>query len=207
MSTPKDNELDVKSELHPRLSSPVLLQLNEVKAEFEAKLELESSVNQLESKLSLKSVSDADTLSTCDSDDSYVVSPSGRCRRLDRYAKETADQEKTTVMMRNIPPGLSQKKVFDEIELVCPGVNFLYLPQSRSRDGNVGYCFINFADAKTAVQCMREFQGTKLINHGDHSKTIDVGYATLQGFKQNVRFYRRSKIIKSKNRPIIKHDG
>jgi hypothetical protein len=70
---------------------------------------------------------------------SQIMSPSGRCDRLSRFAKDKEESQKTTVMIRNIPCRCTQPELLEEIEEVTPGVNFLYLPASRKREGTLGY--------------------------------------------------------------------
>jgi hypothetical protein len=186
----------------PRLSHLALTKLAHAKASLKS-LSVESQI----SALSLgDSYSDNHSdHSESDSDfDARVLSPSGRQERMHRYVNENA--EKTTLMIRNIPCRMSQNELLEEVEMVVPGVNFLYLPQSRKRDGNVGYAFVNFTAPHLAVRLIRDFQGREFPNHPMSSKRADVGYATLQGFKENVRFYRRSKVSKSENRPYINYN-
>jgi RNA recognition motif-containing protein len=170
----------------------------EVQCEPRLSLSLAIEASVLASLADKKAV---DTLSQC-STEATVVSPSGRVERMSSYLKDEA--ERTTLMIRNIPNGMTQAELLEEIELVVPGVNFLYLPQSRTRSGNVGYAFVNFTTSEQAVDCIQEFQDTKFRHFNKSKKTIEVGYATLQGFQQNVRFYRRSKVCRSKNRPYMK---
>lgn len=142
---------------------------------------------------------------TGSSDESaQVISPSGRQERLSKHINENA--AKTTLMIRNVPGKMTQKELLKEIELTTPGCNFLYLPLSRRREGNVGYAFVNFKEPQLAVQFIGAFQDKIFTNHPNSKKFADVGYATLQGFKENVKFYRRSKVSKSANRPFIKYN-
>jgi RNA recognition motif-containing protein len=106
-------------------------------------------------------------------------------------------------MIRNIPCRCTQPELLEEIEEVTPGVNFLYLPASRKREGTLGYAFVNFLSPQLAVQFIRDFQAHEFTKQPNSNKRADVGYALLQGFKDNVRFYRRSKVSKSENRPYI----
>jgi hypothetical protein len=180
-----------ETNVEPRLSLSVVAQLDSL-----------SVSTATPSSITTAFDSDADMVSSCGSSDgSYIVSPSGRTQRLSKYVKD--EDEKTTLMVRNIPQGMSQNEMLEKLEEVVPGVNFLYLPVSRRRQGNVGYAFVNFINGDKAEECLREFQNTKLSGHKS-SKTLDIGFAQLQGFKQNVRFYRRSKVCRSKNRPFMK---
>jgi hypothetical protein len=184
----------VQSVEEPRLSLSI---------QIEAMASLAATSEAMKSSLMISIDSETDTVSTSPryTPASTILSPSGRCERLSQYVEEEA--EKTTIMIRNIPNGMTQDMLLEEIMMVVPGVNFLYLPVSRRRQGNVGYAFVNFINGDKAEECLREFQNTKLSGHKS-SKTLDIGFAQLQGFKQNVRFYRRSKVCRSKNRPFMK---
>jgi hypothetical protein len=185
----------VQSVEEPRLSLSI---------QIEAMASLAATSEAMKSSLMISIDSETDTVSTSPryTPASTILSPSGRCERLSQYVEEEA--EKTTIMIRNIPNGMTQDMLLEEIMMVVPGVNFLYLPQSRTRQGNVGYAFVNFEHSDQAIACIGEFLGTKFRHFSNSKKTIDVGYATLQGFQQNVRFYRRSKVCRSKNRPFMK---
>jgi RNA recognition motif-containing protein len=98
---------------------------------------------------------------------------------------------------------MSQSELLEEIDSEVSGINFLYLPQSRNRPGNLGYAFVNFVKPEVAVRVLTKFQGRKWANHPLSDKRAVVDYAALQGFRQNIRFYRRSKISKSQHRPYI----
>jgi RNA recognition motif-containing protein len=117
-----------------------------------------------------------------------------------------SEAEKTTVMIRNVPCRCTQAELLEEIEEVVPGVNFLYLPASRKREGNLGYAFVNFTNPELAVQFIQDFQDRSFSKHPRSAKRASVGYALLQGFRENVKFYRRSKVSRSEHRPYVKRE-
>jgi hypothetical protein len=135
------------------------------------------------------------------SDALRIISPSGRCDRLSKYVNE--EVAKTTIMIRNIPCRCTQDELLEEIEDVVPGVDFLYLPKSHKREGNLGYAFANFVEPRLAVEFLDRFQGSPFAKHPRSAKRAEVGYALLQGFRENVKFYRRSKVAKSEHRPFV----
>jgi hypothetical protein len=197
----------------PRLSHPVFICLSDVKvkeneflrhvsATTRASLEsipiTRSSIASISLTRSVESIESIDSIiNRVDSIDQDQMEPSS--------AKRSAvpDSQKTTVMIRNIPCGMTQTELLQEVELATTGLNFLFLPQSRKRAGNLGYAFVNYVSPSQAVHCIEAFQGKQWSNYPRSKKQVVVEYAGLQGFRENKRYYRRSKIT-AENRPFIK---
>jgi hypothetical protein len=124
-------------------------------------------------------------------------------------AEDVEEDERTTLMLRNIPCRYEQQELMVElVELKLP-FNFLYLPPARHSLGNLGYAFVNFTKPEYAADFLK--------NHGNHfwrfqstGKVRDYGepcYATLQGFDANVKYYSKMKIARSKKRrPYVNYD-
>jgi hypothetical protein len=127
--------------------------------------------------------------------------------RLSRFAKQKATEHKTTVMIRNIPCKCTQEHLVQEVSQYTSAFNFLYLPMSRLRDGTLGYAFVNFLTAEEATQFMDAFTGHKFRRLPHSRKRTEVTFAVLQGFRENVRFYRRSKVTKTEYGPYINREA
>jgi hypothetical protein len=127
--------------------------------------------------------------------------------RLARFAKNKAAEHKTTVMIRNIPCKCTQEHLVQEISQYTKGFNFCYLPMSRMRDGTLGYAFVNFVTADEASKFMDAFTGHKFRRLPHSRKRTEVTFAVLQGFRENVRFYRRSKVTKTEYGPYINREA
>jgi len=106
----------------------------------------------------------------------------------------TQDENRTTVMVRNIPSHLSQAAFVTE--LIARGYrglfDFVYMPMSlRSNEyGCFGYAFVNFTSASLALQLKRQLQ---LLEADD--KEWRVVWSSCQGLAANVERYRNSPLM------------
>ena len=93
-------------------------------------------------------------------------------------------------MIRNIPNVLTQRDLLRLIDSkgFFLKYNFFYLPIDFSSKANCGYAFLNFHEAPTVPNFMREFTGITL--HEKSSKLTVCCLARLQGFHANVAYYR-----------------
>jgi hypothetical protein len=129
---------------------------------------------------------------------------------IETIAPEVVEEDRTTLMLRNIPCRYEQQELMAELLDLNLPFNFLYLPPARHSLGNLGYAFVNFTNPQYAAHFMK--------NHGTHTwryqsagkKVRDYGepcYATLQGFDANVKYYSKMKIARSKKRrPYVNYD-
>jgi RNA recognition motif-containing protein len=111
----------------------------------------------------------------------------------------------TTIMIRNIPCKYTQAQLKEEVELLTSNFDFLYVPPARTVkvDKNLGYAFVNFLTAHDAQMFMVMFQDHEFTLYKNSPKKAKVSYAELQGFENNVHFYQKSKVSKTKFRPYI----
>lgn len=123
--------------------------------------------------------------------------------KMSRYCKKKAESHKTTVMIRNIPCKLSQEELMEEVSSVNPQFNFLYLPHSKKQFGNLGYAFVNFTTNNECLHFIEHFDGHVFERAPRSTKRGTAVFATLQGFKENVRFFQRSRVGKSTSGPYI----
>jgi hypothetical protein len=136
------------------------------------------------------------SVSTVDS----APTPPAATGRLTKYAKQkdAIDQKEfTTVMIRNIPCRYTQEELIEDISEITPLFNFVYLPPSKRCEGNVGYAFVNFSTPESAKLFMQVFNGFTFPRQPTSSKVAEVVYAVLQGLKENIKFYKKSKVRKS----------
>lgn len=108
-------------------------------------------------------------------------------------------------MIRNIPCKYTQTQMMEEVAGVSPNFDFLYVPPARTVkvDKNFGYAFVNFRSVQDARQFMVDFQDHAFSLYKNSPKTAKVSYAELQGLSENVKFFKKSKVSKSKFRPYI----
>jgi hypothetical protein len=134
------------------------------------------------------------------------MSSSGpKTKVLDNYVASAGECLQTTVMIRGIPKNYDQEMLLAEIEAEGLPVNFLYLPPGKSKS-NRSYGFVNFETERGAAQFLYIFEGHQW-RQGSAAKLANVGYATLQGYQQNIDFFSNQEVAKgvSKRSPWIKH--
>jgi RNA recognition motif-containing protein len=181
-------------------------------------LEEESSLSQ---KCQLFSCDTASTVSSVRENDSMtsVQSPTNSCnssivsesqsqkKKRSRKAKKvlpTLPEDKSsfsTLMVRNIPCKYTQQQLLAEVKECSTKFNFLHLPLARTlkANKNLGYAFINFTSPEEARSFMAAFQNRAFNRFPKSTKQAHVDYAQLQGFDENVAFFKRSKITASKS--------
>jgi RNA recognition motif-containing protein len=122
-----------------------------------------------------------------------------------RFARQTdlEIEEMTTVMIRNIPCRYNQDWLISDIREVTEDFNFVYLPPSKRGEGCLGYAFVNFTTPESAQFFIQVFHTRPFTHQRNSTKCAEVVYAVLQGFEENVRFYKKSKVRKTEHRPYV----
>jgi hypothetical protein len=104
------------------------------------------------------------------------------------------DENRTTLMVRNIPTSLTQTDFVTE--LMARGYRglfrFVYMPMNLRSDGSgsFGYAFVDFCSPAVAVQLMTELQLPE-----DEDQDWRVEWSKTQGITANVEFYRNSPLM------------
>merc|ERR1719401_581538 len=106
-------------------------------------------------------------------------------------ACEVPDEEKTTVVLRELPHSLSRQGLMDYLDAngFLKEYDFVYLPQNFQCRESLGYAFVNFVSNKVALAAFEKLQG---YGAGEMSSTkvIEVGWAKPhQGLAANVERY------------------
>jgi len=117
------------------------------------------------------------------------------------------DDEKTTVMLRNIPNKYTQSMVLSKVQEMSMDspFDFFYLPIDFRSKCNVGYAFINFTSPIGAELFRQAFHGAHLDGFNS-SKVCEVSFARVQGLTGNVEHYRNSPVCgleEQKFKPLI----
>ncbi len=120
-------------------------------------------------------------------------------------------EDKTTVMLRNIPNKYTQRMLLDQLNRMGyeGKYDFFYLPIDFRNRCNVGYAFINFLSNETATQFKKQLDGFRLTGFNSQ-KICEVSFARVQGLKANIQHYRNSPvngIAISEYRPLLFSNG
>jgi hypothetical protein len=108
-----------------------------------------------------------------------------------------SEDERTTVMLRNLPSCFTRDKFVEWLDSLgfVAKYDFLHLPVDMARLSGLGFGFINFKTHRDALQFFEVahgFQGW----HRQSSKVLHVAWSNpLQGLAANIRKYRNSHIM------------
>lgn len=110
-----------------------------------------------------------------------------------------ADEEYTTVMLRNIPNKYTREMLIKQLKVDFNGVfDFMYLPIDFKNKCNVGYGFINFRTQDACEFFVKSFHGVdvrKCLPGLNSKKVVEVTPARVQGLIENVRRLKNSPVM------------
>jgi hypothetical protein len=119
-------------------------------------------------------------------------------------------EDRTTVMVRNIPSCYSQQELL--VELDGRGwrgtYDFFYLPFDMTKKANMGYCFMNFKDPSLAEACHVALDGAQLAR-GKGRKRLQVVPAVTQGYEKNAEHFQHSAVLnhhRAEHGPVFLRD-
>jgi RNA recognition motif-containing protein len=115
--------------------------------------------------------------------------------RKSKKRRELRENQKTTVMLRNIPNKYEQQQLLEVMAskgFPTQTFDFFYLPIDFRNRCCVGYAFINFHTNDIAVRFERIFSGFKLPMTNVSPKICQVNFARIQGRQANIDVYRNS---------------
>jgi len=105
--------------------------------------------------------------------------------------RATTTQDKTTLMVRNVPVMYTQDMLLEEWKNVGT-FDFLYLPRTAGGQTNLSYAFINFTTEAEAVA----FQSTwhkKRLAEFTARKPLNISVAEVQGLRANLTQLRKKR--------------
>ncbi|KAF1837843.1 hypothetical protein BDW02DRAFT_576772 [Decorospora gaudefroyi] len=128
-------------------------------------------------------------------DRNQYAHPHDQHNRVRRERILDGSDVRTTVMLRNIPNKLDWMALKIILDEVCFGTyDFMYLRIDFKTGNNVGYAFINFADANGMLALIDRIERRSWP--GFHSdKTAEISYATIQGREALVQKFRNSSVM------------
>jgi len=110
--------------------------------------------------------------------------------------EKAATNEKTTLMIRNIPNKYTQEMMLELInENYKDSYDFFYLPIDLKNKCNLGYAFINFLSPEYIVSFFKEFEGARWGQCVVSQKVCSIRYARLQGREALESHFNSSKVM------------
>lgn len=114
--------------------------------------------------------------------------------------------ETSTVMIRNLPPEVTQKRLVEELEAsgFSGQYDFCYLPSTFNTGRGKGYAFVNFRSPEWVAKFVGVWHGSKRFGLKD--AVINISFAELQGREQNAKKWaeQRMKRVRNPNlRPFV----
>ncbi|XP_020208629.1 protein MEI2-like 1 isoform X2 [Cajanus cajan] len=120
------------------------------------------------------------------------------------------EDNRTTLMIKNIPNKYTSKMLLAAIDEQCRGTyDFLYLPIDFKNKCNVGYAFINMIDPGQIIPFHKAFNGKKWEKFNSEKVAV-LAYARIQGKAALIAHFQNSSLMNEDKRcrPILFHtDG
>ncbi|XP_012090584.1 protein MEI2-like 1 isoform X2 [Jatropha curcas] len=120
------------------------------------------------------------------------------------------EDNRTTLMIKNIPNKYTSKMLLAAIDEHCRGTyDFIYLPIDFKNKCNVGYAFINMIDPQQIIPFHKAFNGKKWEKFNSE-KVASLAYARIQGKAALIAHFQNSSLMNEDKRcrPILFHtDG
>ncbi|KAK7350742.1 hypothetical protein VNO77_09653 [Canavalia gladiata] len=120
------------------------------------------------------------------------------------------EDNRTTLMIKNIPNKYTSKMLLAAVDEQCRGTyDFLYLPIDFKNKCNVGYAFINMIDPGQIIPFHKAFNGKKWEKFNSEKVAV-LAYARIQGKAALIAHFQNSSLMNEDKRcrPILFHtDG
>jgi len=135
--------------------------------------------------------------STCVFSDRWKESEDSAETETDHQEADAASTAFTTVMMRNIPSGISGEALINMLNAhgFKYSYDLVYLPMDYQRKVGFGYSFINFISAESA-ECFRQTFHSFRDWGVESDKVCEVSWGNaLQGIDAHIERYRNSPVM------------
>lgn len=126
---------------------------------------------------------------------------------VDLSSLESGSENRTTVMIRNIPRKMSQSTIVDIVRFSLGKediFDFIYLPMDLSNHINVGYAFVNLKSPEFVItfyqlfnnRTWRSILGTfRLVWGEEASKVAKVTFARIQGVDSLINHFANTSVM------------
>jgi len=117
-------------------------------------------------------------------------------------------QRVTTLMLRNLPQSVTQKRVIEELtNSGFAGLyDFCYMPSTFSSGVGKGYAFLNLTSAAALGAFVNEWHGSRRFNISSSEPPLNVSVAALQGRAANAKKWDAPRMKRVRNpalRPLV----
>lgn len=109
---------------------------------------------------------------------SPVLSKSKSPLGLNPNAIESGLDQRTSIMIKNIPATINQNSIKNFITSTCQ-VDYLYIPKDNSSHKILGFAFVNVENPLDILTLEKEIKGNKIFSRGN--KKIEICYSKMQG--------------------------
>jgi len=110
----------------------------------------------------------------------------------------SAEQQRTTCMLRNMPENYTRQTLLELIDTVgfAGKYNLIYLPMDFKNKNNLGYAFVDLISDGVAQIFFEAFSG--FCDRGfSAEKECEVSWSTVQGYPAHIERYRNSPVMHS----------
>jgi hypothetical protein len=124
----------------------------------------------------------------------------------------SADPNRTTCMMRNMPENYTRQSLLHLIDAVgfAGKYTLVYLPMDFKNKVNLGYAFVDLISGDVALKFFEAFSG--FCDRGfTIEKECEVSWSTVQGYSAHIERYRNSPVmhhlVPDEFKPLLFVDG
>jgi hypothetical protein len=110
----------------------------------------------------------------------------------------SADQQRTTCMIRNIPESYTRQSLLELIDSngFTRQYHLVYLPMDFKNKINLGYAFVDFTSGEVAQEFFDSLSGFCDLGFSAE-KMCEVSWSTVQGYHAHIERYRNSPVMHS----------
>ena len=121
---------------------------------------------------------------------------SGKQYELDIDSILSGKDQRTTIMIQNIPNNYTQQMLLNEINSSFQETyDFFYLPMDYKNKCNIGYSFINFLNSKTTARFFTEFNNRNWSQFKSH-KICAIKYGRIQGKTNLIQHFLKTNVVR-----------
>jgi len=113
----------------------------------------------------------------------------------------------TTLMIRNLPTGITQQDLKDDLDLSFAGLyDFLYMPAEFGEGKGKGYAFINFTSSAAAGLLIGAWHLKRRFGASSTDSPLNISAASIQGREKNILKFNNPRLRRVRNpsyRPFV----